>query len=263
MDDETRIADPVNAEEVNESLGMGGDSQSPAEEAPKDDLPLAAKERLGRQEKRHKKEMRALQAQIMDLQNRVPSQQPQQTSDFQQQQPPMNPYTQQPIQPGSVEEQIHRAVSMALQAKEQQERQAQQAQQAMEVHQELQKFNQRLDSASDKYDDFDEAVRSDDAKFTPAMRDAAMLLPNAEDVLYKLGKNRDELDRISKLHPLQQQKELLSLGYALHSGEMGRGNQTSQPKVMGEIKGTPVSSNAIDGKTPVSVLRQKLKSGWR
>lgn len=261
MDDETRIVDPVNEQGVDENPGTNEQSPEPVEDAPKDDLPLAAKERLGRQEKRHKKEMRALQAQIMDLHSRIPAQQSQQP-DFQQQQP-MNPYTQQPVQPGSVEEQIHRAVSMALQAKEQQERQAQQAQQAMEVHQELQRFNQRLDAASDKYEDFDEHVRSEDAKFTQPMRDAAMLMPNAEDVLYKLGKNRAELDRISKLNPLAQQREILSLGYALHSGDMGKGNQTSQPKVMGEIKGTPMSSNGINDKTPVSVLRQKLKSGWR
>lgn len=262
MDDDTRIADPVNAQEVNDSLGMGEQSPTLNEESPKDDLPLAAKERLGRQEKRHKKEMRAMQAQIMDLQNRVVPPPPLQAPSFQQQQP-MNPYTQQPVQPGGADEQIHRAVSMALQAREQQERQAQHAHQAMEVQQELQRFNQRLDSASDKYDDFDDSVRSDDAKFTPAMRDAAMVMPNAEDVLYKLGKNRSELERISKLNPIAQQRELLSLGYALHGGDMGKGNNAPQPKVMGQIKGTPMSSNGIDGKTPVSVLRQKLRSGWR
>lgn len=261
MDDETRIADPVNAEAVQESLGMGDDApESPREDAPKDDLPLAAKERLGRQEKRHKKEMRAMQAQLADLQARMSSQ-PQQP-DFQQQQP-INPYTQQPIQPGSVEDQIHRAVSMALQAKDAQERQALQAQQAMKVRDEYQKFHQRLDAASDKYDDFDDVVRSPNAKFTDAMRDTAMVLPNAEDVLYKLGKNPAELERISQLDPISQSRELVTLSHALMNGEMGKGNNASRGKVMSEIKGTPMSSAEITDKTPISVLRQKLKSGWR
>lgn len=201
-----------------------------------------------------------MQAQIADLHSRMTTQ-PTMQQTLQQQ--PLNPYTQQPIEPGSVDEQIHRAVSLALQAKEQQERQAQQAQQAMLVQQEYQNLHHRLDAASDKYDDFDDVVRGENAKFTDVMRDTALVLPNAEDVLYKLGKNPAELERISKLPPIQQARELVTLSHALTAGGMGKGTNGAQTKVMGEIKGTPSSSVEINGKTPVSVLRDKLKSGWR
>lgn len=222
----------------------------------KDDLPFGLKKRLGMQEKRHQKEMRAMQAQLQAMQSHLGSQQ--QSPDSSQ---AMNPYTNQPIQPGSVEDQIHRAVNMALQAKDQQEAKMKQAEKAAHVQKQYQNLQKNLDKGSDKYDDFDEVVRSPDVPFTDAMRDAALLIPNPEDVLYKLGKNQDELKRISNLHPLDQAKEIVQLSHALVAGNGGKTQQ--QPRPIGQIKNTPIASQMISDKTPVSEIRARMKASWK
>ena len=112
---------------------------------------------------------------------------------------------------GADGDQIQRAVQAALMAKDQQQQQQQEAEKAQHVYKQYQNLENHLDSVADKYDDFDEVVRGNDVPFTPAMRDTALLLDNAGDVLYTLGKNPEELKRISQLHPLDQAKEMVKM----------------------------------------------------
>ena len=166
-----------------------------------------------------------------------------------------------PFTPGSDEDKIHRGVSMVLQHRDAEAQRAQQAKQAQHVQQQYQSLQDQLDAGADKHADFDEVVRSPNANFTNHMRDAALLLPNAADTLYKLGKNKPELDRISQLHPLDQAKEMVKLSAALMSGN---GNPMSQPaKTVGQIKATPVNPQGISDKTSVSELRRRLSSNWK
>jgi hypothetical protein len=169
-------------------------------------------------------------------------------------------------QGSNVDAQIHKAVSYALQHKDMEERRAKDAERMQHVHRQYQELDKHLDNTSDKYDDFDDVVRGDHAPFTPHMRDAALMLPrkgngSAGEVLYKLGKNSSELERISKLHPLDQASEMVKLSHALISGGE---NTSSQSRPLGQIKSNPVTnSHTVTDKTPVSELRKRMKSGWK
>jgi len=241
------LGEPQETIDAAESGALGKDS--------KDELPLAAKERLGRQEKRHQKELRAMQAQIQELHSRFGSQ----TMPDQNQ--PANTYNSQPVAGEGIESHIHRAVQAALQAKDQQEAQARQAEQQAHVHKQYQALDDHLDNMSDKYEDFNDVVKAPDAPYTEAMKSAALLLPNAGDVLYKLGKNPEELKRVAKLHPLDQAKEMVKLSVALQGGSS---QGTSVPRQLGSVKSNPVTpQGSVNENTSVGELRRKLKAGWK
>jgi hypothetical protein len=90
-----------------------------------------------------------------------------------------------------------------------------------------------------------------------------LLIKNPSDVAYQLGKNRNELERISKLHPLDQAREIISLGHSLMGGQQ---EKTQAPKVntLGSIRVNPASSNAITGNTPAAEIRRRMKAGtWK
>jgi hypothetical protein len=102
------------------------------------------------------------------------------------------------------------------------------------------------------------------------MRDYSMTLPrsgagSAGEVLYKLGHpdNKDEFDRIRKLHPVDQASEMAKLSHALASGGENRSGNSKPP--LGNIKSNPVvNSHAITEKTPIGTIRERMKSGsWK
>jgi hypothetical protein len=252
--------------QVMDSLGVDesqvSGSGEPNTESERDELPLAAKERLGRQEKRHKKELRALQDQLMRMQAQIGSSN--QPRDDRNQSTDSYAYGQ--IQPGSAEDQIHKAVSMALRAKEDQERKAREAQQLAHVHRQYQVMQDHLDQAGDKYSDFDQVVRASDAPFTETMRDAAMILHKTgivdpADLFYKLGKDKEALRKLSELHPLDQTSEVMKLGFAMANGS---DKSASSPHPIGQIKTNPISSpDSVTDNTSVSELRRRMKAGWK
>jgi cell pole-organizing protein PopZ len=254
------------AGDVMESVGepevAGEDvSQSHEPQGTESNDPLYVQKRLKQQKRAHERELRDMHARIADLQSRV---QPQQESYNNQ---GNNPY--EGAQDGShIDEQIHRAVRYALNHKEMEEGKAKQAQQMAHVQKQYGELSKHLDNTADKYDDFDEVVRGDDSPFTTQMRDAALLLPkkgagSAGEVLYKLGKNREELHRISKLHPLDQAAEMVRLSHALISG--GENKPSNSPRSLGQVKNTPVAnSHTVTEKTPIGSIRERMKHGnWK
>ena len=96
------------------------------------------------------------------------------------------------------------------------------------------------------------------------MRDAALMLPkkgagSAGEVLYKLGKNPEELSRISKLHPHEQAQELVAISHALISGGENKG---SSQRPLGQIKNNPVTNSAgVTEKTSPAQIRALMKAG--
>lgn len=212
-------------------------------------------QRLKRKNREHEMEIRDLRSRIEHMQSS-------------QQQSPQYPETGSYNQPemGGVDEQIHRAVSYALQHKDMEERKAKEAQQMQHVHRSYQDLTRHLDHMADKYDDFDDVVRGQDVPFTSQLRDAALVLPksgpgSAGEVLYKLGRNKEDLERISKLHPLDQVSEMVKLSHALISNGGPPGSQqTSRP--LGNIKNNPVTnSGGVSEKTSVSDLRKRMREG--
>jgi hypothetical protein len=256
---EDNISDQENENLSSQAMNSMGEPESAAEEVnsethkkePAEELPAYAKERLGRQEKRHKRELREQQMQHMQLMQQMQSQQSGFANAGQ-------PQSGSQDQDGGMDDQIQRAVHAALRAKDDQENQRKEAEKAAHVHKQYQNLQDHLDNTADKYDDFDEVVRGNDAPFTPAMRDASLLLDNAGEVLYKLGKDRNKLAEIAKLHPLDQAKEMVKLSVAL-MGANGKGG--SAPRPIGQIKNTPVSPSQINDNTPASEIRARMKAG--
>lgn len=250
---DTEIAPQV-ADGSGESQESGEGQDSAVHETGGD--PLYVQKRLKQQKRAHDREMREMQARMAEMQSQMTPKQ--QNFDA-------NPYMQQGQQnPGNVDETIHKAVSFALQQRELEERKAKEAQSAMHISKQYQDLNRHLDNTSDKYDDFDDVVRNDSVPFTAHMRDAALLLPkngagSAGEVLYKLGKNPDELARISQLHPVDQASEMIKLSHALISGGENK-PQNSRP--LGQIKSNPVVNSAgVTEKTSPAAIRALMKAG--
>lgn len=248
-------------ESVGEQNGSGEDASSESQGSEGSENvndPLYVQKRLKQQKRAHDREIREMQARMAEMHSRQ-TQNPDQNQS--------NQYGNQAMS-DPVNEQIHRAVSYALQHKEMEERKAKEAEQAAHIERKYQGFHKHLDNISDKYDDFEDVVRGNDTPFTTHIRDAALFLPksgpgSAGEVLYKLGKNPEELTRISKLHPYDQASEVVALSHALISGGDRKG--TDAPKILGHVKNSPASnSHAVNEKTPIGNIRERMKSGsWK
>lgn len=244
-------------EAVNASLGMGSEGEQTSE-AEHDELPEAAKKRLGMQEKRHKKEMRRMQQQLDEVRQHLGSRPEPMNSP----EDGMNPYTSQP-ENGSMDDTVYRAVARAMELQKMQEQKAREAEKMQHVHKSYKALEDSLDNGSSKYDDFDDIVKSNDAPYSDAMRDAALLIDNAPDVLYHLGKDKEKLKRLSELHPLEQVKEVIKLSMALATGNHGKQSNSSHAKPLGQVKNNPVTSNTVNEATSVGELRKRMKEGGK
>lgn len=224
-----------------------------ASELVRDTDPVSVQQRLNKQASRHRREMREMQEQVARLQNHVQSMQ---TSPDSQ----VTPFQQAVSQS---DDPIARAVHAALQAQEAHKQQMAAAEQQAHVQKQYERLNQHFDKASEKYEDFDDVVRGNDAPFSHAIRDALLLVDNPAEVAYKLGKNRDDLSRIAKLHPIDQAREVNKLSFALMGGNnnaLSQG-QSYQSQPMNGMRPKPQSTTQAN---TVDAIRQKMKSGtWK
>lgn len=260
--DNMQAAEGSSTEEAMEGMGIdpvaaeeSGDSEA-KDVASKDD-PYGVKKRLGMQSKRHQREMRAMYDQLMQLQAQLGQNQSQSNSSI--------PSPGQPSAMGSSEEErIRQAVRYALEAKDAEARKAKEAESVAHYHKQLGRLNDEFDKASDKYEDFDDVVRSHDVPFTPAIRDALLFVDNPSDVAYKLAKNRQELSRISELHPLDQAREVNKLSFALLGGNNGntKASQANRSNPLNPAKANPVVQG--NGSYTSQNIRARMKSGtWK
>lgn len=224
----------------------------------KDDDPTGVKKRLHAQATKHRRALRDMQQQIDALraQQAYPGE------------PAADSYvpSQFEVHPDDPEEvKIQKAVALALQMKDQEEQQRQAASSQAHVQKRYSELERDLDRAADKYDDFDDVVRGDQVPFTPAIRDALLFVDNPGEVAYKLGKNVSELARISKLHPLDQAREVNKLAFALMNGPSGRSEAVASESPFNPIKANPSKrSSAITDNTSPAAIRQMMKSGaWK
>jgi hypothetical protein len=266
-EDQNELAETVSGDD--EDVENGGVGPGDAEEQGVSDAdqgiaaqdePYSIKKRLGMQAKKHAREMRQLHERIAQMQSQFSpdSATPQYSHNT-------NPFPS-PGQPSGMpmteEEKIQHAVRVALGAKEHQEQQAKMQERQAHIHKQYQRLNDEFDKASEKYDDFDDVVRESDAPFTDHVRDALLLVENPADVAYRLGKNRAELERISKLHPLDQAREVNKLSFSLMGGNNAKTSSPTKANPLGAVRANPAhSSNAITDKTPASVIRARMKAG--
>ncbi len=243
-----------------EEFGASEDSQGMEGE----NATSSVQKRIHAQAKKHAREIRQLHERISQMQSQGSDSANPEASMYQEPSSYSSPG--QPNPPAmSEEERIHKAVRFALGAKEHEERQAKDAERQAHVHKQYQRLNDEFDNASEKYEDFDEVVRGDDIPFTPHVRDALLLVENPADVAYKLGKNKSELERISKLHPLDQAREVNKLSFSLMGGQNGKTSSPSKSNPLGSVRANPAhSSTAVTGKTPPSEIRRRMKAGtWK
>ncbi|MBK6594359.1 MAG: hypothetical protein IPG23_17590 [Burkholderiales bacterium] len=83
--------------------------------------------------------------------------------------------------------------------------QREQARQQSEI---LESYHEREEEARGKYDDFDQVACNPNLRITTAMAQTIQASDSGPDVAYYLGTNPKEADRISKLPPLVQAKEI-------------------------------------------------------
>jgi hypothetical protein len=247
-------------EAVSDSMGLDEVTEERNDSPPAhDELPEAAKKRLGMQEKRHKKEMKRVQQQLDEMRRHVMSgsQTNQQDNDMDQSFSPDG---------GLTNQSVYQAVAQAMQAEKAKEEQARKQAEAQAKMQHVQKayqsLEEQLENGSDEYEDFDEVVKSNDAPYTDMMRDASLLIDNPKDVLYHLGKDREKLKRISELEPLDQMKEVIKLSMALSSGNAPK-QSGSNPKLLDGVKNKPTSNAGVNENTSVSEIRQRMKNGGK
>lgn len=269
-EDQNALAEALSGD--NENVDNGGVGPGDAEEQgvaeadqtfTTEDDPHSVKKRLGMQAKKHSREMRALREQLSQMQAMMAGDSANPHASTYQPEPYPSPG--QPNPPGmSEQDKIRQAVEMALGYQEEQRKRMSEAEKHAHVQKQYARLNDEFDKASDKYEDFDDVVRGDDVPFTPHVRDALLLVENPAEVAYKLGKSRSELERISKLHPLDQAREVNKLSFSL----MGGSNSKSAPSrttPLGGVRANPAgSSQTITDKTPASVIRARMKAGdWK
>ena len=257
----------LNAEHVMESMGEPA-SEALAIDEPGTPLgtsnnttskvdPLYVQKRLKQQSRQHERELRAMQDQMSQMHAQLNGN--------------MQANNQGDMSNGmdSGDDQIQRAVNFALKQRDLQEQNQKQAESAAHMQKQFKGLQAHLDDMSDKYDDFHDKVYSDELPITSTMRDYAVTLPrkgmgSAGEVLYHLAKNPEELRRISKLHPVDQASEMSKLSHALISGGENKIAQSSRAPI-GNIKSSaPSISSSVNDKTPVTSIRERMKSGqWK
>lgn len=243
--------------------GLESSAESPKEETEGESHgseSLSIQKRLKQQQRAHDRQLRELRGEMASMREHASSAANANTG-----QRPTNPYIPPGSAPEGVDENIHKAVAYALNHRDMQEQKGKEAESQQHVARSYQELNNHLDSMGDKHEDFDDVVRGD-APFTSHMRDAALMLPkkgagSAGEVLYKLGKDKELLKRLGKLHPLDQAAEMIKLSHGLIGGDE-KPRSSAEHNAMGNIKNNPVTNSVgITEKTSPGDIRRRMKAG--
>lgn len=177
---------------------------------------------------------------------------------------PLDPTTGQPIDENSVQGQVYKALNgIALQHKQAEVKRQHEQQQAV-MQKQYQDFQESLEAASDEYADFEEVVLASHVPITPAMRDAALMLPNGAATLYKIAKNKIEFDRIRSLTPFEQAREMVKASAGL-LGQSKSVKASNAPRPLSKIANNPTKAptRGINEKSSVSEIRAYLNRKTR
>lgn len=118
------------------------------------------------------------------------------------------------------------------------EREAAKQQQAF-----LEQYHDREETARDKYDDFDQVAYNPNLPVTEVMAQSIQASDVGPDVLYWLGSNPREADRIARLSPILQAKEIGKIEASLASNPPVRKTSTAPAPinpVTARASGAPV-----------------------
>ncbi len=127
--------------------------------------------------------------------------------------------------------------------------QREQARQQSEI---LESYHEREEEARGKYDDFDQVAYNPNLRITTAMAQTIQASDSGPDVAYYLGTNPKEADRISKLPPLVQAKEIGKIEAKLASDPPVK-KISSAPAPIAPVTARSVGSPTYDTTDPRSV----------
>lgn len=120
-------------------------------------------------------------------------------------------------------------------------------------------YQERVEVATEKYDDFEEVTGNPNLRISPAMADAIVASDVGPDVAYYLGTNPKEAERISRLPPFLQVKEIGRLE-AKVIAEPPAKKTTSAPAPISPVK--PKGTARITDTTNPKSLEQLGTSEW-
>ena len=115
----------------------------------------------------------------------------------------------------------------------------------------LSAYQEREEQARDKYEDFEQVAYNPNLRITNAMAEAIQSSDAGPDLAYYLGSNRKEADRISRLSPLVQAKEIGRIEAKLASEPVTK-KTTSAPAPIAPVTARSTGGTAYDTTDPRS-----------
>ena len=124
----------------------------------------------------------------------------------------------------------------------------------------LNSYHDREEQARDKYDDFDQVAYNPNLPVTEVMAQSIQASDIGPDVLYYLGSNPKEADRIARLSPILQAKEIGKIEAAMSSNPPVKRTSTA-PAPIAPVTARSSGTPAFDTTDPRSVKNMST-SEW-
>jgi hypothetical protein len=124
----------------------------------------------------------------------------------------------------------------------------------------IESYHEREEEARNKYDDFEQVAYNSKLPITEAMAQTIQSSDVGPDMAYYLGSNPKEADRISRLSPLQQAKELGKIEAKLADNPVVK-KTSSAPAPIAPVTARSTGSPATDTTDPRSI-KSMSTSEW-
>lgn len=144
------------------------------------------------------------------------------------------------------------------------ETRAERARQEQSIREREESWQQRQKQASKRYDDFDEVTMSDDLTITPIMAEAIKDSDMGPDVAYYLGKNPDVAEKIARMNPAAQVRELGKIEARLESTKEPVKRPSKAPAPIEPVGGGKASSDDLGNMSQAQyeAMRKKQGAWW-
>lgn len=125
----------------------------------------------------------------------------------------------------------------------------------------LNTYSDREEEAREKYDDYDQVVMNRNLKINEVMANTIRMSDMGPDIAYYLGSNPKEADRIHRLHPLLQPKEIGVIEAMLKSSPPSK-KVTSAPPPINPLSVTRTSVAPSYDTTDPRSIKTMSTSEW-
>lgn len=120
-------------------------------------------------------------------------------------------------------------------------------------------YQERVEAAVERYDDFEEVTSNPNLRISPVMAEAIVASDVGPDVAYYLGVNPKEAERISKLPPFLQVKEIGRLEAKVMAEPPAKKSSSAPPPIN---PGKPKSAARVTDTLNPKSLEQLGTSEW-